>query len=67
MKIRSFTIKFLFIVSVLLILDYSAYVYTNNWFEKLKRELPIGTSVEMARVYLVEERLKHHISGLTED
>ena len=63
-KILSIVISFLLF---LLALDYTAYLRDEAWHVTLKRDLPIGTSMQAARVYLQDEAKQHGIKGLQED
>lgn len=66
-SIQNKLLKLAIIIFLYLIVDYASYKYTTSWYKKLQEDLPIGTTLEKTRQYLVKEGFKHHISGLTED
>ena len=52
---------------ILLVIDYAAYRAGKNWYANIQRDLPIGTTMDAARVYLQDEAQQHGIIGLYED
>ena len=52
---------------ILLAIDYAAYRAGKTWYATIQRDLPIGTTIADARVYLQDEAQQHGIIGLYED
>ena len=52
---------------ILLAIDYAAYRAGITWYANIQRDLPIGTTIDAARVYLQDEAQQHGIIGLYED
>ena len=52
---------------LLLAIDYAAYRAGKTWYAAIQRDLPIGTTINTARVYLQDEAHQHGIIGLYED
>ena len=60
-------IGFVLVILALLALDYTAYVRDERWYAQLVADLPMGTHIDQARLYLVDEGDAHGIKGLWED
>ena len=52
---------------ILLVIDYAAYRAGKTWYATIQRDLPYGTNMDAARVYLQDEAQQHGIIGLYED
>jgi hypothetical protein len=51
----------------LLTLDYTGYTLDKKWYAQLIVDLPIGTTIDQARIYLKDQGKKHGIQDLQED
>ena len=65
MKIAAWVL--LALLLTLLGIDYVAYRSGIKWYATIQRDLPIGTTIADARVYLQDEAQQHGIIGLYED
>ena len=65
LKISAWAIGSLLLI--LLAIDYAAYRAGKTWYATIQRDLPYGTTIDTARVYLQDEAQQHGIIGLYED